>query len=109
MPGPSGRPRLDDELFEGWLANAMDIVMAPLAPAGRFEFRAGPEIASLVDGEVVAGPIDDADVVVEGEPEGIYSLFVDRCLDLVTIRGDEALLNALLDAAPARAQLPLPI
>ena len=104
-----GPPTEDGELFEGWLANAMDIVMAPLAPAGRFEFRAGPEIASLVDGEVVAGPIDDADVVVEGEPEGIYSLFVDRCLDLVTIRGDEALLNALLDAAPARAQLPLPI
>jgi len=104
-----GPPTAHDELFEGWLANAMDIVMAPLAPAGRCEFRAGPEIASLVDGEVVAGPIDDADVVVEGEPEGIYSLFVDRCLDLVTIRGDEALLNALLDAAPARAQLPLPI
>ncbi len=104
-----GPPTARDELFEGWLANAMDIVMAPLAPPGRFEFRAGPEIASLVDGEVVAGPIDDADVVVAGEPEGIYSLFVDRCLDLVTIEGDEALLNALLDAAPARAQLPLPI
>ena len=103
-----GPPTAHDELFEGWLANAMDIVMAPLAPPGRLEFRAGPEIAALVDGEVVAGPIDDADVVVEGEPEGIYSLFVDRCLDLVTIEGDQALLAALLDAAPARAELPLP-
>ena len=95
---PTGR----DELFEGWLANAMDIVMAPLAPAGSFEVRAGPEIASLVDGEVVGGPIDGADVVVEGDPEGIYSLFVDRCLDRVTIEGDRALLDALLDAAPQR-------
>jgi hypothetical protein len=43
----------------------MDIVVAPLAPPGRFEFRAGPEIAAPVDGEVVAGPIDDPDVVVE--------------------------------------------
>jgi DNA-binding HxlR family transcriptional regulator len=97
---PTGR----DELFEGWLANAMDIVMAPLAPRGRFEFRAGPEIASLVDGEVAGGPIDDPDVVVEGDPEGIYSLFVDRCLDRVTIEGDRALLDALLDAAPPRVE-----
>src|SRR3954470_14657421 len=104
-----GPPTDKDELFAGWLANAMDIVMAALAPAGRFEFRAGPETASLVDGEVEDGPIDDADVVVEGDAEAIYALFVDRCLDLVTIEGDQALLNALLDAAPARAELPLPI
>ena len=98
-----GPPTDKDELFDGWLANAMDIVMAPLAPPGRFEFRAGPEIAALVDGEVVAGSIDGADVVVEGDPEGIYALFVDRCLDRVTIQGDRALLDALLEAAP-RAQ-----
>jgi hypothetical protein len=84
----------------------MDIVIASRAPAGRFEFRAGPEVASLVDGEVVDGPIDDADVVVAGDPEGIYSLFVDRCLDRVTIEGDQALLDALLDAAPPRVEAP---
>ena len=97
-------PPTDNELFEGWLSNAMDIALASLAPSGRFEFRAGPEIASLVDGEVVDGAIDDPDVVVEGDPEGIYSLFVDRCLDRVTIKGDQALLDALLDAAPPRFQ-----
>jgi DNA-binding HxlR family transcriptional regulator len=101
-----GPPIDKDELFAGWLANAMDIVMAPLAPPGRFEFRAGPEVAGLVDGEVVAGPIDDADVIVEGDPVGIYSLFVDRCLDQVTIQGDRALLDALLDAAPPRVETP---
>ena len=101
-----GPPTDNDELFAGWLANAMDIVMAPLAPPGRFEFRASPEIAALVDGEVVAGPIDDPDVIVEGDPEGIYSLFVYRCVDQVTIRGDQALLDALLEAAPARAETP---
>jgi DNA-binding HxlR family transcriptional regulator len=102
-----GPPTMHDELFEGWLANAMDIVMAPLAPAGRFEFRAGPEIASLVDGDVLNGSVEDPDVVVEGDPEGIYALFVNRCLDDVTITGDRALLDALLDAAPARAELPV--
>jgi DNA-binding HxlR family transcriptional regulator len=101
-----GPPTDKDELFEGWLANAMDIALAPLAPAGRFEFRAGSEIASLVDGEVVDGPIDDPDVLVEGDPEGIYSLFVDRCLDRVTIQGDQALLDALLEAAPPRFETP---
>ena len=102
-----GPPTAQDELFDGWLANAMDTVIARLAPAGRFEFRAGTEVASLVDGEVVDGPIDDPDVLVDGDPEGIYSLFVDRCLDQVTIEGDQALLGALLDAAPPRVEAPL--
>jgi len=102
-----GPPTESDELFEGWLSNAMDIVMATRAPAGRFEFRAGPEIASLVDGEVVDGSIDNPDVVVEGDPEGIYALFVQRCLDRVEITGDHALLEALLDAAPGRVETPV--
>jgi DNA-binding HxlR family transcriptional regulator len=101
-----GPPTAGDELFEGWLSNAMDIVMAPFAPPGRFEFRAGPETAALVDGDVLDGPIDDPDVVVEGEPEGLYALFVDRCLDGVTITGDQHLLDALLDAAPPRTEAP---
>jgi hypothetical protein len=100
-----GPPTDRDELFEGWLANAMDIVLAPLAPTGRFEFRAGAEIASLVDGAVVTTPIEEPDVVVEGDPEGIYALFVERCLDRVTIRGDRALLDALLDAAPPHVEI----
>jgi DNA-binding HxlR family transcriptional regulator len=97
-----GPPTDGDELFEGWLSNAMDIVMANRAPAGRFEFRAGPETASLVDGEVEDGPIDDPDVVVTGDAEGIYAMFVDRCLDGVTVEGDRDLLDALLEAAPPR-------
>jgi DNA-binding HxlR family transcriptional regulator len=101
-----GPPTDQDELFAGWLANAMDIVIAAVAPSGRFEFRAGPEIASLVDGQVVDGPIDDPDVVVEGDAEGIYALFVERCLDRVTITGDQHLLDTLLEVAPARAEVP---
>ncbi|MFC7494721.1 MULTISPECIES: winged helix-turn-helix transcriptional regulator [unclassified Nocardioides] len=101
-----GPPTDEAELFEGWLGNALDIVMAERAPSGRFEFHAGPEIASLVDGEVVNTPIEDPDVVVVGDPQGIYSLFVDRCTDLVTITGDQDLLEELLDAAPARVDAP---
>jgi DNA-binding HxlR family transcriptional regulator len=103
-----GPPTDKDELFEGWLANAMDVVIARLAPAGRFEFRVGDaEVASLVDGEVIGGPIDRPDVIVEGDPEGIYALFVNRCLDLVKITGNRALLEDLLDVAPERVELPL--
>jgi hypothetical protein len=82
--------------------NALDAVLAPVAPPGRFEFRVGDEVASLVDGEVVNGPIEDADVRVEGDADGIYALFVDRCFDLVSIDGDQKLLEQLLDVAPAR-------
>ena len=103
-----GPPAAREELFEGWLANAMDIVVAPLAPTGRFEFRAGSEIASLVDQEVVRGPIDDPDVVVTGDPDGIYSMFVDRCFDLVIVDGDRALLDRLLELTPPRIETPTP-
>jgi DNA-binding HxlR family transcriptional regulator len=104
-----GPPSDTDELFDGWLANAMDTVIASRAPAGRFEFRAGDEVASLVDGEVVDGPIEDADVRVQGDADGIYSLFVERCFDLVTVEGDQKLLEQLLDVAPARTAAPITV
>src|SRR3954452_2276712 len=63
-----GPPTEDSGLFPGWLRNALDVVMAPLAPPGRFEFRVDGEVASLVDGEVGPGSIADPDVLVEGTP-----------------------------------------
>ena len=95
-----GPPTADDELFPGWLVNPVEMILGPLAPTGRFEFRVGDEIASLVDGVAHPGPIDDPDVVVEGDAEGLYYLFIDRRLDGVSISGDRALLDRLIDAAP---------
>jgi DNA-binding HxlR family transcriptional regulator len=95
-----GPPTADDELFPGWLVNPVEMILGPLAPTGRFEFRVGDEIASLVDGVAHAGPIDDPDVVVEGDAEGLYYLFIERRLDGVSISGDRALLDRLIDAAP---------
>jgi DNA-binding HxlR family transcriptional regulator len=95
-----GPPTADDELFPGWLENAVDTVLAPIAPPGRFEFRVGEEVASLVDGEAQAGPVDDPDVVVEGDPQGVYHMFVDRRLDCVHVEGDRRVLEKLLAAAP---------
>jgi DNA-binding HxlR family transcriptional regulator len=95
-----GPPTADDELFPGWLVNPVEMILGPLAPTGRFEFRVGDEIASLVDGVAHAGPIDDPDVVVEGDAEGLYYLFIERRLDGVSITGDRALLDRLIDAAP---------
>jgi len=98
-----GPPTAADELFPGWLLNPIEMILAPLAPAGRFEFRAGDEVASLVDGVAHAGPIDDPDVLVEGDAAGLYNLFVERRLDAVSIEGDRSLLEQLLDAAPQTA------
>jgi DNA-binding HxlR family transcriptional regulator len=95
-----GPPTTEDELFTGWLVCPIDMILAPRAPAGRFEFRVGDEIASLVDGVAHVGPIDDPDVVVEGDAQGLYHLFIDRRLDGVTIEGDRALLEQLIDVAP---------
>jgi DNA-binding HxlR family transcriptional regulator len=96
-----GPPTAGDELFPGWLANGLDTVLAPLAPPGRFEFRVGDEVASLVDGEVLDGPIEDPDVVVEGDPEDFYYMFIQRRLDCVSVEGDRGLLEQLIAAAPA--------
>jgi len=95
-----GPPTDESELFPGWLENAIDGVLAQVAPPGRFEFRIGVEVASLVDGEVVPGHIDAPDVIVEGDPEGIYYMFVDRRLDCVSVVGDLDLLARLLDVSP---------
>jgi DNA-binding HxlR family transcriptional regulator len=95
-----GPPTPEDELFPGWLVNPVDVILGPVAPSGRFEFRAGDEIASLVDGVAHVGPVEDPDVVVEGDAAGLYFLFVERRLDGVTIEGDRGLLEQLLDVAP---------
>lgn len=95
-----GPPTANDELFPGWLINPVDTILAPVAPPGRFEFRVGDEVASLIDGEAQSGSIEDPDVVVEGDPDGMYWMFVDRRLDLVTIEGDHELLDRLIDVAP---------
>jgi DNA-binding HxlR family transcriptional regulator len=100
-----GPPKDEDELFPGWLANALDTVLAPLAPPGRFEFRVGDEVASLVDGEAQAGPVEDPDVVIEGDPEGVYYMFIERRLDCVKVEGDRALLERLIEAAPTPVEL----
>lgn len=95
-----GPPTNESEFFPGWLSNALDAVLAPLAPAGRYEFRIGEELVSLVDGEIIDGSIDDADVVVTGEPLGFYEMFVDQSLDHVDVEGDRDLLRRLVAAAP---------
>src|SRR5204863_10165747 len=90
----------DDGLFPGWLVHPVGMILGPLAPTGRFEFRVGDEIASLVNGVAHAGPIDDPDVVVEGNAEGLYHLFIERRVDGVAFSGERALLDRLIDAAP---------
>ena len=100
-----GPPTDEDELFPGWLANALDAVLAQLAPPGRFQFRVGDEVASLVDGEAMPGAIEEPDVVVEGDPEGMYHMFVHNRLDLVSVQGDRALLEQLIAVAPTPVDL----
>ena len=94
-----GPPSDDEELFPGWLEGAVDTVFAPVAPAGRFEFRVEGEIASLVDGEARTGSVEDPDVLVETTHSGFYWLFVERRMDGVAVDGDRDLLERLLDAA----------
>jgi len=95
-----GAPTEQDELFPGWLENALDVVLAPLAPNGSFEFRVGDEVASLVDGEARGGSVPEPDVVIEGDAKGVYHFLIDHTTDDVTVTGDRTLLDALLAVVP---------
>jgi DNA-binding HxlR family transcriptional regulator len=93
-----GPPTADDELEAGWLYGALCTSAWGVATSGAVEFRIGSEVASLVDGEAVDGPVDDPDAVVTAEPAGFYHLFVDRDFDGVSIEGDRDTLERVLDA-----------
>ena len=69
--------------------------------AARVEFRIGDELASVVDGRVVDGAIDDPDAVVAGDAPAFYCLMVDRDLDAVTVEGSSDAVRELLAALPA--------
>ena len=93
-----GPPQPDDELAAGWLESALDVVFAPTAPPGTFEFRISGEVASIVDYQARPGSVEEPDVLVEADVTAFYHLFVDRRWDGVTVEGDRELLERLLDA-----------
>ncbi|HSS67883.1 MAG TPA: hypothetical protein VLK34_04985, partial [Nocardioidaceae bacterium] len=103
-----GPPTDEDHLFEGWIANAVDCVLAPIAPSGHFEFRADGDVASLIDGVAHAGSVGKADVVISGTPQAIYYMFVERRLDDVEIEGDRTLIERLINVAPSTLESPIP-
>lgn len=92
-------PAENDELPPGWLQDALETFLAPVAPDGSFEFRIGDEVAALVDGEAAAGPAEHPDVVLEATPAAFYFLVTERRRDGVEVEGDRELLDRLLDAA----------
>jgi DNA-binding HxlR family transcriptional regulator len=92
-------PRDDENLAPGWLPDALDAFFAPVAPDGSFEFRIGDEVAALVDGDVVAGSVEEPDVLLEASPRAFYYLFVERRWDGIDVEGDRELLEQLLDTA----------
>jgi DNA-binding HxlR family transcriptional regulator len=91
-------PPPPDALEPGWLLQALDLALSPVSPAGRLAFRIGDEEASLVDGAVCPGLVDEPDVFVETDGIGFYHLVVNRELEGVRIEGDHETLHRLLDA-----------
>jgi DNA-binding HxlR family transcriptional regulator len=103
-----GPPTDEDELFEGWLANAIDTMLGPFATEGTIEFRVGDEVATLANGEAVAGPAEDPDLVVTGKPEGMYYLLIEHRIEGLKLEGDYSLLERLVElAAPSDEPIPV--
>jgi DNA-binding HxlR family transcriptional regulator len=95
-------PPPPDALEPGWLLEALDLALSPVSPPGRLAFKIGDEQASLVDGDVQAGLVDDPDVLVETDGIGFYHLVVNRQVDGVRIEGDREVLDRLLNAFGAQ-------
>ena len=97
-------PRLPlDQLCE--LHGALRIVFPPTTTT-RVEFHIDDQVGSLVDGDVVVGPVDRPDVVVTGDAMGFYRLVVDRDPDAVEVTGSRTALLELLAALPERVVRP---
>jgi DNA-binding HxlR family transcriptional regulator len=94
-----GPPTDKDELFEGWLSNAVDTMLGPFATEGTFEFRVGDEVSTLADGIGHEGAAEDPDVVVTATPEGMYNLLIEHRIDGATVEGNYKLLERALSAA----------
>jgi DNA-binding HxlR family transcriptional regulator len=94
-----GPPTDKDELFDGWLANAVDTMLGPAAPEGTFEFRVGDEVATLERGVCRDGPADDPDVVVTAKPEGMYNLLIEHRIEGIEVEGDRDRLEQVIAAA----------
>lgn len=95
-------PRADDDLRPGWLPAALRTAFPPSPTEACIEFRIGDERAAFVGGDVLDGPAEDPDAVVDGDVEGLYHLVVDRDLDAISIRGRRAAVQELLETLPAR-------
>lgn len=93
-----GPPPDDVDLDPGWLGQALRMGVSLATPAGAFEFRVGEEVASIVDGEVQPGPLDEPDLRIETSPNGLFNLVVYGQLDGVTCEGDAETLRRLADS-----------
>jgi len=97
-----GPPSADD-LEPGWLVGALRMAFPPAATGVCVELRIGDELASLVDGDVLAGPADQPDAIITAEAEGFYRLVVDRDLDAVSVRGSRTAVRRVLETLPQSA------
>ncbi len=95
-------PPPPEALDAGWLVHALDLGLAPISPPGRIAFRVGDEQASLVDGEVVAGIVDDHDLLIEADPTSFYFLMTEGRRDGVRMQGDPALIERLISRFAVR-------
>jgi hypothetical protein len=91
-------PPPEEALGENWLAHALDLGLAPVSPEGRIAFRVGTQEASMVDGQVVTGIVENYDLLVEADPAGFYHLVVEGRHDGVRIEGDSVILDQLIQA-----------
>lgn len=98
-----GPPAADVDFPPGWLSSALQTAVSLAQSDGRFEFRVGTELASLVDGTAFEGGIEDADAIVEADPAGFYFLLVEGRLDGVRVEGDREALARLVETVSVTA------
>lgn len=93
-----GPPDETAELEAGWLHRALQTAVAPIAPAGRFQFVCGEETAGIVDGRTEEGRLEQPDVTLRGSAPALYALLVDGEPSGLEIEGSRAAAGRLADA-----------
>ncbi len=99
-----GPPTSTEDLQPGWLPDALCIALPPRGTTDGIEFRIGDEVASVENGSIVEGPLEEPGAVVTSDAAGFFRLLVDRETDAVSIDGDAGVIEAMLAALPVPPQ-----
>lgn len=100
-----GPPPAETPTCPGWLANALELALAPGELEHCVEFRVADDVAWIASGDVHTTQPGEVDAVVRTDPPGLYHLLIEGDLTGAEVEGDRVAVEALV--APRAVPAPV--